>query len=66
MARKKKSKVKAKPKAEVKAEPKAEKAPAPALEPEQIVTRRGTAVHGTTRMTKSEYDKQIARERGGK
>ena len=32
--------------------------PAPALVPEQMVTRRGTLVGGAKTMTRSEYDKQ--------
>ena len=32
--------------------------------PEQIVTRRGTGVGGTRVLTKSEYDKEMKKERG--
>ncbi len=66
---KKKEKAKAKPKVEpkakkkvepkVKAEPKVEAAPPAAIVPEQIVTRRGTPVGGTRRLTKSEYDAEM-------
>lgn len=41
-------------------------APKPAIVPEDIVTRRGTSVGGTRKLLRSDYNKEIAAERGEK
>jgi hypothetical protein len=51
---------------EVAPEPVAEPEPAPAVVAEQVVLRRGAGCGGAKTMLKSDYDKELKKERGKK